>query len=112
MITVGILRLCPFLEFHEKNLVVGRFAWLPTSSPLVQNLPGCGCRSQYPPELWDRVAALAPNSTQQQAPLAVDVVVGAQGRTGVELAKRWAGCWFEKVSRGSVRTCCCVQAAC
>ena len=44
-------------------------------------------RSQYPSQVWSEIAKLYPNRRTSN-PLAVDIAVGAEGRGGVELARR------------------------
>lgn len=44
-------------------------------------------RAQYPNEVWQKIMALFPDRINTR-PVAVDIAVGAEGRGGVELARR------------------------
>lgn len=44
-------------------------------------------RSTYPESVWNKVLSLFPNRSKER-PIAIDIAVGAEGRSGVELAKR------------------------
>ena len=43
--------------------------------------------SSYPEPVWRRIEALFPQRKQAH-PVAIDIAVGAEGRAGVELARR------------------------
>ena len=54
---------------------------LPTHS-----LPSC--RSTFPAALWEKVESHFPDRRRAH-PACVDIAIGAEGRGGVELARRW-----------------------
>jgi len=52
--------------------------------------PRSPCSNTYPAALWEKIEEKFPNRRRTH-PVCVDIAIGAEGRGGVELARRWAG---------------------
>ena len=63
----------------------------PTRSPgCLHACPPCTTRrSTYPAALWEKIESHFPHRRRTH-PTCVDIAIGAEGRGGVELARRWA----------------------
>lgn len=57
---------------------------------LPSTIPRCACSNSFPPGLWEKIELRFPEPRRTH-PVCVDIAIGAEGRGGVELARRWAG---------------------